>query len=106
MTPRFDPQQHEEQVLTRKTTWAGLTPETHARREIHKAKALKEWPEGSDPEYRLKIADDDIDSETGLLYDGAGFDHPRKAAVYTLTHFPREYGYGLYEVRPITNVPG
>lgn len=91
--------------MDQQQTWAGLDPDTHASREIRKASKLKDWPEGSTPDYRLKVADDDVDSESGLLFEAAGFDDPRKAVAYALSHFPREYGYGLYEVHPVINTP-
>ena len=90
--------------MTEESTWAGLDYAEHARKEIEKAKSLADFPKGVSFSYRLKVVDDDIDSESGILFESR-FADPEAAASYTRTHSRREYDYGLYEIRPVRSLP-
>lgn len=90
--------------MTEESTWAGLNYAEHARKEIQKARSLANFPEGASFSYRLKVVDDDIDSESGILFEGR-FADPAASASYTRSHFRREYDYGLYEIRPVRSLP-
>lgn len=87
--------------MTEESTWAGLNYAEHARAEIEKAKSLATFPKGVPFTYRLKVVDDDIDSESGILFESSRFADAEAAAAYARTHFRREYDYGLYEIRPV-----
>lgn len=87
--------------MTEEKTWAGLNYAEHARAEIEKAKNFANFEEGVSYTYRLKVVDDDIDSESGILFESSSFQDAEAAAAYTRTHFRREYDYGLYEIRPV-----
>lgn len=87
--------------MTRQTTWAGLSPEEHARHKIDNAEHRANRPEGTPPRYRLQVLDSHIDSRTGILYERAGFKDAAAAVTHARAYFPREYASGLYEVRPV-----
>lgn len=91
--------------MTEEKTWAGLNYAEHARAEIEQAKSFANFEEGVSYTYRLKVVDDDIDSESGILFESSRFRDAEAAAAYARTHFRREYDYGLYEIRPVRSLP-
>lgn len=86
-------------------TWAGLAPEEHAERVASRArKNAAKIPEefrGGEQRYRLRVVDDDVDSEGLYAYEGSRFNDPARAVELVREGYPGQYAHGLYDLDPV-----
>lgn len=86
-------------------TWAGLTPDEYAEKVAERARenvaVISAEFRGSAGRYRLRVIDDDADSEELYAYENGRFADPERAVGHVRDEYPKEYARGLYEVAPV-----